>query len=238
MEYCHNFNQQKQYSSQLSVQVFIMPIFLKKELPLIGEIGLWKISEEESYFLDRLALLDHEKKYLKSLKGKRRLEHLASRYLLHLMSGREVRGACLKDEFGKPYLEDSEYHISFSHSNEMVAVIGSPNNVGIDIQKYVDKIDRIKHKFLSEKELQYLHGEHIKEKLHILWGAKESLYKAYGRKKVEFKEHLAIEEFQWDGFSSNFTGTIYINDHQTEHDLFAMEVDDYMLVYSVQKETQ
>ena len=221
---------------QLSVQVFNMPVFLKKELSTVGEIGLWKISEDESYFLDRLVLYSHEKEFLASLKGKRKLEYLASRYLLHLMSGREVRGACLKDEFGKPYLENSEYHISFSHSSDMVAVIGSPHVVGIDIQKYVEKIDRIKHKFLSETELEFLQGNFKKEKLHILWGAKESLYKAYGRKKVEFREHLAIEEFQWDGFTANFEGHIKIGDHNSLHDIFALELDDFMLVYSILKE--
>ncbi len=213
-----------------------MPIFLKKELPFEGELGLWKISEDESYFLNRLSLFDDEKKYLNRLNNKRRLEHLASRYLLHLMSGREIRGACLKDEYGKPYLENSDYHISFSHSNQMVAVIGSPSIVGIDIQKYVDKITRIQHKFLSNHELEYVKDSDAKEKLHILWGAKESLYKAYGRKKVEFKEHLAIDNFKWDGFTSQFQGKINIDQHSSIHNLYAMEIDNYMLVYSIQKE--
>ncbi len=214
-----------------------MPIYLKKELECGGELGLWKINEPESYFFERMSLFEEERIYFDQLKGDRRLEYLSSRFLLHLMSGRKIRSACLKDKNGKPYLSNSDHHISFSHSKDFVAVIASKNIVGIDIQKYVDKIYRIKHKFLSESELAYVEkSSKQKIMLHVLWGAKESLYKAYGRKKVEFKTDLAVDEFQWVHPESKSLGHIKKSDENSFHNITAREIEDYMLVYSVQKE--
>ncbi len=213
-----------------------MPFFLKRELPNKGEIGLWRIDEDQDYFLKRMDLFPEEQKYFGTLKGRRPLEYLASRYLLHLMSGRRVRAACLKDDKGKPYLKDSNYHISFSHSHDFVAVIASPDPVGVDIQKLVPKISRITHKFISEKEFKMIRSENELDYFHILWGAKESLFKVYGRKEVDFNRHLFIDSFNWSNPETSFTGYVKKEDHISLHHMTALKIENYMLVYSVQSE--
>ena len=99
--------------------------------------------------MEKLELFPKELELIETIKGHRKLEWLASRWLLHLMSGRQIRGACLKDEFGKPYLVNSFYDISISHSRELVSVLAAPQAVGIDIQKIVGKIDSIAHKIFE-----------------------------------------------------------------------------------------
>ena len=74
-----------------------MPRIYHRNLPNGGELGVWHIEETEAYFLDRLELFPSEVKQFSKIKGRLRLEWLASRWLLHTMSGRFLRGPCLKD---------------------------------------------------------------------------------------------------------------------------------------------
>lgn len=211
-----------------------MPLLFHRHIKPEGELGLWRIAEAESYFLERLKLFPKEEFWLEKMKGHRRLEWLAGRWLLHLMSGREDRGACLKDEFGKPYLENSLYQISISHSRELTAVIASPRLVGVDIQKLVPKIDRIENKFMRNEELKSLNKKHRLEHLHVYWGAKEALYKAYGRKQLDFREHIFVEPFSFDLKTGKCVGFVKKDNFLLECDLFYEQIDDYILVYATE----
>lgn len=175
-----------------------MPLILKKNLRPEGVWGLWDITEPESYFMDRLDLSVFEKADLDQIKGHRRLEWLAARYLLHLLSRREIRGEVLKDEFGKPFLSGADWEISLSHSNNLAGVCASPNPVGIDVQKIVLKIERIAHKYLNLYEVAAIRYRNRLEYLHLYWGAKEAMYKAYGRKSIDFKRDMKVEPFVFD----------------------------------------
>ena len=169
-----------------------MPLFLKLNTEQEGVAGIWQTEEDDSYFLDRLQLYPEELEELKTLRSRKKTEWLSSRYLLHLLSERHIRGACLKDAYGKPYLQDSDYHISISHSGKFTAVIASPHIVGIDIQIIVAKIERIANKFVTDTEFNSVHNQYHIESLHAIWGAKEAMYKAYGKKALDFKKHLKV----------------------------------------------
>lgn len=210
-----------------------MPILLKKEIEPEGELGVWKIEEDIDYFETRLTLFPEEKIEIKILKDRKRREWFASRYLLHLMSGRDARAACYKDEYGKPHLRDSEYQISMSHSVDRVAVIASPNLVGVDIQKKVSKITRIGPKFLSAEELKNIPNNHDVEILHAIWGAKECMYKAYGRRGVDFKKHIFTKSFVYNKDVMNFKGEVIFGDYHRSFDIFAFDFEDYILVYAI-----
>lgn len=211
-----------------------MPLSLHKYLKPEGELGMWIIEEDEAYFLERLDFLEVEEAYFNELKGKRRIEWLAARWLLHLMSGREKRGACLKDEYGKPYLEGSFFDISISHSRDRVVVMAAPRLVGIDIQIVVEKIERIAHKFMRTEELESLQADTRLDHLHVYWGAKEALYKAYGRKQLDFRTHIFIDPFSYDLVNGTCTGRVKKDDFEGYFNLWYERMGDYILVYGME----
>lgn len=189
-----------------------MPTLLQKKLNHSAHLGIWHITERELWFVEQLQLTPTEDQYISELKGRRRLEWLAGRWLLHHLSGRTIRGACIKDEHGKPFLENSLLDISISHSRELVAIMAGAESVGIDIQKVVGKIERIAYKYMRDEELASLKDETRLEQLHIYWGAKEALYKAYGRRALEFKVHILIEPFELTDLSGQTTGRVVKDD--------------------------
>lgn len=210
-----------------------MPLFSHKNISPNGEIGIWQVTEEESYFLDVLDLSPLEKVQLQKMKGRRRVEWLASRWLLHQMSGRTKRGAILKDENGKPRIVNSKWQISLSHSHSMAAVIASPKLVGIDIQKIVNKIERIAHKYMNPDEMASIKKPTRLEHLHVYWGAKECLYKAYGRRKLDFIKDIFINPFAYDVSSGQCTGYIIKDNFKDSFKLKYECVEDYILVYAI-----
>ena len=195
-----------------------MPLLFQKNNGLDTEVGVWNIKEDESYFLDNLRLHPAEQAELGRIKGRKRVEWLAVRHLLHIMSGRSIRAICLKDEFGKPYLQDSSAYISMSHSNQMAAVIAGQVPVGIDVQYRVDRIDRIAHKFIGPQELDLFPQWQVPQ-MHLIWGAKECLYKAYGRKKLDFRSHIIIESIASQGHEGNMTGIIQKDGNSWQYQL-------------------
>ena len=209
-----------------------MPQIYHKYLKTEGELGLWKIEEDEFFFLRQMSMSKVEKEQLDKIKGHRRLEWLASRWLLHKMSGRKYRAACLKDEFGKPYLQNSLFEISISHSHGIAAVIAAPVLVGIDIQKIVEKINRIAHKFMRPIENENLIDETKLSHLHVYWGAKEALYKAYGRRALDFKQHIHIEPFEFTNQGGQFVGKIIKDEYFASFQLWYELIDDFVLVYA------
>lgn len=213
-----------------------MPLYSHKHINPKGELGLWEITEPQSYFLRRLKPQGEELAQLEKLTGlSRRLEWMGVRWLLHKMSGRRKRAICLKDEFGKPHLVDSPYEISFSHSRQLVAVIATPVSCGIDIQNITPSIERIAHKFMRESELKSLKKKTRLEHLHVYWGAKEALYKAYGRKKLEFREHILVEPFNYNLKKGTAIGYVKKGDFAAKYALRYEKINNHMLVYCLQE---
>ena len=208
-----------------------MPLELKISEDKEVELAIWKVTEPHSYFEKKLDIHSAEKEIISKLSSRKRLEWLSSRYLLHIMSGRASRGEFVKDDHGKPHLQDSEYHVSISHSNHHICVIASPLLVGVDIQTYVSKIARIKHKFVTEKEEKYFGNDEIKA-LHIIWGAKESLYKAYGKRGLDFKKHMFVSELNTSSETANFEGAVIKDEYSKDFNLTYHAFNEFILVYA------
>lgn len=210
-----------------------MPLLDAYPLPdADAHLGIWKMTEPVTFFESRLTLFSREEEEIKTLKERKKEEWFCSRYVLHVLSDRHIRGACLKDEFGKPFLEGSPYHISMSHSEDTTAVIASPLRVGIDIQHRVEKITRIAPKFLSEKELLQIPENNGINYLHFYWGAKEALYKIYGKKEVDFKKQLVIQPFSENNEIFMSSGIILKGDNPIHCNIKARIYDDFILVYA------
>lgn len=210
-----------------------MPIILHQHIEADTELGVWRIEEPEAWFLDRLDLRPEEQQQLQRIRGRRRVEWLAVRQLVHQMSGREQRGAFLKDEYGKPHLESSSHHISISHSHELAAAIAAPVAAGVDIQFLVPRIGRLAHKFLRPEELASLRPHNRIEHLHVYWGAKEALYKAYGRRALDFRSHIHITPFSYDARGGHFKGRVVKENYEAWFELHYSLRGDYMLVYGI-----
>ncbi|MBK8502500.1 MAG: 4'-phosphopantetheinyl transferase superfamily protein [Saprospiraceae bacterium] len=173
-----------------------MPLLETRKLENDVALAIWKIEENHDYFLRLLNLTVKEQLEIAQMKGRRKTEWLASRWLWNTLAKDDLHGALIKDDFGKPHIQESSWHMSISHTHEYTAVITAPFLVGIDIQIKVDKISRLAEKFLAAEELEQvkLSASPI-DHLHVYWGAKESLYKAYGRRALDFKSHLFIKSF-------------------------------------------
>lgn len=197
-----------------------------------GELGVWKLEESAEWYLDRLDLHDEETLQLETLRNDKRLEWLAARWLLHEMSGREVRGKVLKDAFGKPYLEDSKWTISLSHSNQRAAVLASSRSGGVDVQLIEQRISKLAVRFMSEEELKVVNVDNEIEKVHVYWGAKEALFKLYAEGNVDFRQNLYIRPFNYDE-SGTVSAKIMMPDMKLECKIFYEKLDNYILVWTI-----
>ncbi|ADY54114.1 4'-phosphopantetheinyl transferase [Pseudopedobacter saltans DSM 12145] len=174
-----------------------MPLIHLEEVSPQTFIGLWKIEESAEYLEKKLQLKAHELSVLRSLQGeKRNLHWLATRVLLRKMLSTEEYIDCQPDENGKPILLNLPHKISLSHSYDYAAVmISLEKEVGIDIEIIKEKIDRVKHKFLSDTELAFIEKKHNLEHLYACWCAKEALYKLNGKKETSFKDNIHLNPF-------------------------------------------
>ena len=121
--------------------------------------------------------------------------------------------------------------ISISHTRAWAAAIISDAKVGTDIQVRVDKIDRIAHKFMSSREMENINPLRKISFYHVYWGAKECLYKAYGRRKLDFKNHILIHPFNLEAQITTNVCTckfsIYINRGSA---IYAFEIQDEFFI--------
>lgn len=138
-------------------------------------------------------LSPQESNHLAGLSDRKKTEWLASRELLYRISGKQTRPVCLYDEFGKPHLAGSNLSISVSHSMNWCAAMIGPRPCGTDIQVYSETVRRIAPRFLTTAEqASTSHGLDPLRHLHLLWGAKECMYKAYGRRRLRFRENIHV----------------------------------------------
>jgi len=175
-----------------------MPVIYNKDIDDQTILSVWKIEETEEALFSGLQLKQHELDFVASLKGsKRLLQWLSTRLLLRRMLNTADYIDCRMDEHGKPYLVNSEYSISISHSYDYASVmIGKNRDVGVDIEKIKNKVHLIQHKFLSARELEQLNVKDDTQGLYVCWCVKEAVYKWYGKKGLEFRKHIHIQPFE------------------------------------------
>lgn len=123
-----------------------------------------------------------------------RLRHfLASRLLVqHVFPGSEL----YKDAFGKPFIRGFNGYISLSHSGELAGLYVSTNGAcGLDLEVVGTQITNIAERFCTPEELACTHEGSDETALHLIWGAKECMYKTYGKKGVDFRKQMRISPF-------------------------------------------
>lgn len=212
-----------------------MPIVFNKRIDDETILAVWKIEETEEQLLSSLQLKQHELDVIASLSnGKRALHWLSTRVLLRTMLNTADYIDCRMDEHGKPYLVNSDTHISLSHSYDYAAVIISKDKkVGVDIELIKHKIKSIKHKFLSDIELAQKQIGDNTNGLYVSWCAKEAIYKWHGKKGLEFKQHIHIKPFKLKEAGS-LQVLVELPEGMKELEVnYFKTKDDYMLGYVV-----
>lgn len=212
-----------------------MPFILKKNRRDLYTLGVWDNLEDPDFFIEKMPLSENEQLVLGEMNHKRKKEWLSSRYLVHELSTRTERAVLQKDEYGKPHIEDTEWHISMSHSDNLTAAIGAIQCCGIDVQKWTKNIARIAHKFITQPELDAFPEAERSEYMHVFWGAKEAMYKAYGKKSLAFKTHIFIDPFEYKAEGFQCTGRVIKEEIEMHFDIYGQQIQDNLLIYVIEK---
>ena len=161
--------------------------------------------------------------------AKRDLEKNATVFLLEKLFNKAVE--LTYNSEGKPELKQEGCHISISHSHDKLVILCNKKcETGIDVELIRDKVLKIKDKFLSLQELNEAKDD--VEKLIIYWASKETLYKVYGLKEVEFAKHLFVHPFHLNK-EGKILGEINLESFRKKFNLHYEKLDDYMLVYMI-----
>ena len=172
-----------------------MPMVYQQNINPYTRLGVWHITESESFFIQQVPVqrnITHPHK---------RLQHLAGRFLLKELFPNFPYELIRIADTRKPFLENEAYHFSISHCGDYAAVmVSSENRVGVDVEGISSKVGKVKHKFLSAAEQQMLQAlvqgnllDHHTKYLTLAWSIKESLFKWYGVGEMDFIEHMHIE---------------------------------------------
>ncbi|PWG06108.1 4'-phosphopantetheinyl transferase family protein [Polaribacter aquimarinus] len=205
---------------------------LYKTLTISAEtkVLIWKIEESLDDLKTGITLSENSENRLNSMKSELHQKGFLS--IRHLLKEINLADADLiYDEFGKPHLTNGRY-ISITHSFEFTAIIFSYKSVvGIDIEKQREKILKIAHKFTPIEEYKTIANvDAMISKLTIVWGAKESLYKIYGKKKLLFLHHIYIEDFKFA--DEKTTGEIRYNGEESSYTIEFLEFEGFTCVFA------
>ncbi|MFD0932738.1 4'-phosphopantetheinyl transferase family protein [Psychroflexus salinarum] len=210
-----------------------MPIYKRITVDEHTVALIWKIEESLDSLENGIELTNYCRDRYRGMKSEIHKKGFMS--IRHLLSEFGYSDFDLEyDEKGKPHLKDGK-HISITHSFEFTAVIVSNKKVGIDIEKQRDKIKLIAPKFTPIEEYKALgDGEDLIRKLTIVWGAKESLYKLYGKKGLLFLHDIFVEDFN---ISEQKTTARVTHDQKiTFYTLNFMEFENFTCVYALAHE--
>ena len=207
-----------------------MPLYKTLTVNNHAKVLIWKIDEPFEQLSKGIFLTDENQQRVNSMKSDlHQRGFLSVRHLLKEIGYTD--NDLVYDEYGKPHLKDGNF-ISITHSFIFSAIIfSSEQPVGVDIEMQRDKIVKIAHKFTPIEEYKSIaNHDALVSKLTIVWGAKESLYKIYGKKKLLFLENIYIEDFSFD--TNETTGKILYEGETSDFDIRFLEMEGFTCVYA------
>ncbi len=200
-------------------------------------LGIWRIEEDELFFLERVKLYENEWVRLSKITHpQKRLEWLSSRLCLKVLLeiSDKNRVESLNNESGKPYLSNNQSFISYSHSGNYSAAIASPKReVGVDIEYLGRKRNlRTRHLFMNQPELDWFDSINSFEAFILIWSAKETVYKIVGE-GYSFKENIFMQTADLKLNREGILSSLVKKDNE-EHKLDVNYIihEDFILTYS------
>lgn len=209
-----------------------MAVVFKKEVAEDTLLGIWHIEESADWFRSQLMLDEKEKELIDAIRHpQRKLHWLSSRVLIRTLMQTSQFIHLENDSNGKPVIRNFPVELSLSHSAHLSALLLSKKfKVGIDIEIMDPKVLRIQQKFVSEDELQWVSEKCRVEQLYAIWCAKEAMYKLYGQRKLDFRQHLFVDRFDYVD-SGLISGKILKGDYSLELTVYYERLEDYMTAY-------
>jgi 4'-phosphopantetheinyl transferase len=192
-------------------------------------LGIWKITETKADFVNLLGnhLFDLSKPVNPAENVG--IHWFASRVLLQNLFDAD-RIEIHKNENNKPtlYIDHEKYFISISHSYEYVGIMFSKTHeIGLDIEKVDDRIHRVSNKFLNENEQLFAESKLVKT---LIWSAKESMYKWYGKKELDFK--LNMEALLFEAKNEGvFNCLLHKNEINKAIEMHYYQLENYVFTY-------
>ncbi|TVZ56091.1 4'-phosphopantetheinyl transferase superfamily protein [Lutibacter sp. Hel_I_33_5] len=207
-----------------------MPLYKTINVNKRTKVLIWKISEDVKTLSTNIDLNDKNQVRLDGMKSELHQKGFLSVRQLLKVAG-YVDADVIYDDYGKPHLKDGNY-ISITHSFTFSGLIISEDiPVGIDIEKQREKILKIAHKFTPFEEYKTIANvDALISKLTIVWGGKESLYKIYGKKKLLFRDHIFVDDFNF--IDEKTTGEIRYDGKTSNYDIHFLEFDGFTCVYA------
>ena len=155
---------------------------------------IWEITEDLSFFQTFPENWTTNKD--QEIVSQKKLESSAARFCLWNVCQQISEGPwdLRKDERNRPYFDQSDYHISLSHSFPFVAaIISHKKSVGIDLERFGRQVGKIGPRFLSAEEWNLWQDSH--SDLTKAWTCKEAIYKAMGVPGLAFQQDIQLPSF-------------------------------------------
>ncbi|MCD6354371.1 MAG: 4'-phosphopantetheinyl transferase superfamily protein [Prolixibacteraceae bacterium] len=209
--------------------------FIKKITTQAGILGIWRLQEPVENLLRKFHFSVEEKEEFRKIKAeKRKAEYLAVRLLLEKLTG--VKPTILYSESGKPSLKNETQQLSISHSAELVVVLLSNWNVGVDVENIYRDVRKIETRFLHNNELEFISKTNSQQVTKILyWSAKEAIFKCSHEQGILFNEQISILPFQLEK-EGRFEGLLILDGKKTEFQLEYFFYENNVVVCCVEKE--
>ncbi len=210
-----------------------MPLF-KKIIDENFTLVVWHLTESIDLFLPFKKSFSASPEKLDEIHAvQRRKEWICSRYLGWSIA-KELEGKCAgvwSDKHNKPHIKDSSLHISISHAAPFVTVlVHKKHSCGADIEEKKEKLLRLGPKFLTTDELNQTEGDI--SRLAIAWGAKEAIYKLYGRKQLIFKENIFLHGLDNIKESGAISSQLKVGNKKSRINLKYEQFENHILVYT------
>lgn len=195
-----------------------------------ADLWLWKVEENDDFFLKQLDLSEADSGLLaKFTAPSRRLEWLASRYLLQQLVGGDASVTYNVD--GKPCLVGVAGNVSISHSNKIVGVLFHLTaSVGLDVERVSPRPTKVIHRFLDDEEQLLVEMDENFEAITRAWCSKEALFKLLGQHcytfKGDFKLTTVIQPLSDDA-------VFFMKPLNLAQPVFFKKIDDHVVAYTM-----
>jgi phosphopantetheinyl transferase len=191
-----------------------MPIIYQHQINESTVLGLWHITEPESFFAE-VAIAQRDIAHVH-----KRLQHLAGRYMLAHLQPEFPYSLVDITENNKPFLPGNPVHFSIAHCGDFAAAIVSRDkHVGIDVEVITPRVEKVRDKFLSAAEQGYLRTiksmEHI-QLLTLCWCIKEAIYKWYGLGGVDFIRDMVLDKIDFKNHTEGFASCRFLKENPQE----------------------